>query len=116
MKIITLEEHFVLPEILNAWQRSPTAAEDGTDRFGRGVVGDRLADLGDRRLAEMDDEGVDVQVLSLNVPGVQNRRAVDAVPLARDANDLRRRICKLGCRLAFRDRAAAVATHLLRGV
>ena len=35
----------------------------------------------------MDDQGVDVQVLSLSTPGVQNLAAADAVTVAREANN-----------------------------
>jgi predicted TIM-barrel fold metal-dependent hydrolase len=48
----------------------------------------RLADLGDGRLTAMDHDGLDVQVLSLSAPGVQNLPADQAPTLARDANDL----------------------------
>jgi predicted TIM-barrel fold metal-dependent hydrolase len=36
----------------------------------------------------MDESGVDVQVLSLTTPGVQNLDPAEAIPLARDVNDL----------------------------
>ncbi len=52
-----------------------------------GDTRDRLADVGERRLAAMDAQGVDVQVLSLAPPGAQVPCVADAVALARDAND-----------------------------
>jgi hypothetical protein len=39
----------------------------------------RLRDAGAQRLADMDDQGVDVQVPSLTNPGVQNLPPKDAV-------------------------------------
>lgn len=87
MKLIALEEHFVLPELLDAWAALPTAHDDLTEQFSRGEYGEYLPDLSERRLRNMDDEGVDVQVLSVNAPGVQNLSRGDAVVLARSAND-----------------------------
>lgn len=47
----------------------------------------RLADFGDERLAGMAKAGLDVQVLSLSTPGVQNLASADAVALQTAAND-----------------------------
>ena len=64
MKLIAIEEHFLTPEIHAAWKNS-TLGTEGTDAFDeRPEIGDRLNDLGERRLASMDEAGVDVQVLS----------------------------------------------------
>lgn len=53
-----------------------------------GVTGERLADLGAGRLALMDEQGVDVQVLSLTTPGLHNLEPGPAVESARRVNDL----------------------------
>jgi predicted TIM-barrel fold metal-dependent hydrolase len=87
MKIIALEEHVVTPGVLEAWAQVPTATEDGVDHAGDGPLGQKLADIGDQRLCDMDDPGVDVQVLSVTTPGVQNLTSVDAPRVAREAND-----------------------------
>lgn len=86
LRIVGLEEHVVLPALLDAWARVgvPQIPELG---FGDGPPARRLRDVGDLRLSEMDDQGVDVQVLSLASPGVQNLAAADAVAVAREAND-----------------------------
>jgi uncharacterized protein len=87
MKIITLEEHIVTPGVLEAWSQVPTAKEDGVDHAGEGPLFQKLADIGEQRLRDMDDAGVDVQVLSVTTPGVQNLTAADAPGVAREAND-----------------------------
>lgn len=47
----------------------------------------RLQDLGERRIADMDASGIDMQVLSLTGPGVQVFDAATATALARSSND-----------------------------
>ncbi|ENN89345.1 hypothetical protein RHSP_00979 [Rhizobium freirei PRF 81] len=86
MKIIAIEEHVLPNEVKDAWNTIP-GADDGTLGLNPGVIGERLADLGEQRLALMDETGVDVQVLSLTTPGLNNlgRQGID---LARRANDL----------------------------
>ena len=87
MRIVGLEEHFVVPELLDAWSHLPDLDRAPIAGFGNDPLAQRLRDVGDRRLADMDDQGVDVQVLSLNTPGVQNLPPQTAVPVAREAND-----------------------------
>ena len=50
-------------------------------------VMDRLCDLGTKRLGEMDAAGIDMQVLSLSAPGVEQMEPADAIAMARDTND-----------------------------
>jgi 2,3-dihydroxybenzoate decarboxylase len=52
----------------------------------RNVV-ERLQDVGDRRLTDMDSVGIDHQVISLTAPGVQVFDAETATALATDYND-----------------------------
>ena len=47
----------------------------------------RLADIGDRRIADMDATGIDMQILSLTSPGVQIFDAATANSLATTTND-----------------------------
>ena len=87
MRIIALEEHFIAP-----WeeQNLPPGAHRGNDReklLGFDVVTE-LLNLGDSRLAAMDEAGIDVQVLSHNQPGCQALDAETAVPMAREVNNL----------------------------
>ena len=85
-RIVGLEEHVALPVLLDAWSRAgvPQIPQLG---YGDEPFARRLRDVGEGRLADMDDQGVDAQVLSLASPGVQNLPAADAVAVAREAND-----------------------------
>jgi len=87
MKIIALEEHVVPRIISDAWA-STADRQDISVTFNRHGYTERLEDLGAGRLAAMDDSGVDVQVLSLPAPAMQNFDASDAIPLSADFNDL----------------------------
>jgi predicted TIM-barrel fold metal-dependent hydrolase len=86
MKIVAVEEHVLPIEVARAWS-TLAGADDGTLSLNPGIIGDRLADLGKQRLALMDETGVDMQVLSLTTPGLNNlgREGID---LARRINDL----------------------------
>jgi predicted TIM-barrel fold metal-dependent hydrolase len=87
MRIIALEEHFILPR---EEQNLPPGAHRGNDReklLGFDVIAE-LLDLGKSRLAAMDAAGIDVQVLSHNQPGCQALDADAAIPVAREVNDL----------------------------
>ena len=76
MKIIGLEEHFVIPEVLHAWQALDPRWQDlAIKPSSEGDGGRRLLALGPERIAAMDEEGIDVQVLSCTAPGVQSLAA-----------------------------------------
>jgi len=53
-----------------------------------------LQDLGDLRLAHMDEFGIDRQLLLLTAPGVQVVRPGDGTVLAREANDIAAQACR----------------------
>jgi predicted TIM-barrel fold metal-dependent hydrolase len=86
MRTITLEEHFVSPGFL-AGPGKDFAAQL-RNRGPRGVrMGEQLQDIGDRRIAEMDAAGIDMQVLSLNSPGVEQAEAAEQLSIAVESND-----------------------------
>jgi 2,3-dihydroxybenzoate decarboxylase len=78
---IALEEHFAIPETLQE------AAGFITGDYWRELSA-RLLDIQDRRLREMDANGVEMMILSLNAPAVQAIPDVArAIEIARRAND-----------------------------
>jgi uncharacterized protein len=78
VRTIALEEHYATPEFL----RGP-----GRWLASRAGIVEPISDLGDGRIAAMDDAGVDVAVLSLAAPGVEQLDGPQAVRLARACND-----------------------------
>ena len=82
MKTIGTEEHFVTDEVVAAWSRLGFAArEDSRASVPPGEVGERLREVGERRIAAMDEAGLDVQVISLTSPGLHNLPADEATRL-----------------------------------
>src|ERR1700749_3363909 len=82
MRVITLEEHFwtdALTDPLTEANRSALAMP----RLG--ALADDLRDLGERRLADMDAAGIDVQVLSVAPPAAPVLEPGPAARLARAA-------------------------------
>jgi predicted TIM-barrel fold metal-dependent hydrolase len=89
MAFIAIEEHWNTPELAAAWESRPAGRRDDSLAFNE--MGDhraRLEDLGDGRIAHMDAQGIDIQVIALAPPATQGLPAADAVPLCRQANDL----------------------------
>jgi predicted TIM-barrel fold metal-dependent hydrolase len=88
MRTVGTEEHFVTGEVETAWSRLDAAARDDS-RGGSppGEVGERLREVGERRIAAMDEAGLDVQVLSLTSPGLHNLPARAATGLQVATND-----------------------------
>ncbi len=112
-KRIATEEAFVTQDVVRAY-RDLLARNGSTDIGFNSLMGyyltsqsertkavaARLEDLGERRLADMDATGIDLQILSLTSPGVQIfSDTPTAVALARAAND---------------ELAAAIAAHPTR--
>jgi predicted TIM-barrel fold metal-dependent hydrolase len=86
MRTITVEEHFITPSFLAGPGKDFMARFRDSGPAGKLIV-DRLTDLGDKRVAEMDAAGIDMQVVSLNAPGVEQGELDEAVACARDSND-----------------------------
>jgi 2,3-dihydroxybenzoate decarboxylase len=78
-QIIALEEHFWTPELRDATH--------GLDRESNPEFGRRLDDLGELRLREMDEAGIDFQIISHAAPAAQKSAPDKAVALARRANE-----------------------------
>ena len=106
MRTITLEEHFLTDQAINSTihlrDSDPTAAY-------RDLIQDKLLDLGDGRIADMDAAGIDLQVLSLAVCGVEELAPAAATELSRGINDR----LAAGTR-AYPDRLAGFATLALQ--
>src|SRR4029079_12044539 len=86
MRLITLEEHFATPAFFDGPARFvKERAEKIGDRYL--AVVERLRDVDAKRISEMDAAGIDMQVLSLSAPGVEQMEPTNAVAMARDTND-----------------------------
>jgi len=96
-RVIALEEHY--------WDREVAATFAPLDgvRGAPGIV-ERLNDVAELRIKEMDAAGIDLQVLSHGAPATQRLTGETAVALARGANDRLREIVR-----AHPDRFAAFA-------
>jgi 2,3-dihydroxybenzoate decarboxylase len=79
-KIIALEEHFWDPEVAKHFKVIAPEARNP-------AMLERLHDLGALRLKEMDEAGIDVQVLSHGAPATQRLEGELAVQVSRSAND-----------------------------
>ena len=75
-KVIALEEHFTSPGLRALRGEKDTPIQR------------KLDDLGELRIREMDEAGIDLQVISENNPATQNLDAETAVKLARASNDV----------------------------
>lgn len=86
-RVIALEEHY--------WDREVAATFGPGDSMRRapGIV-ERLFDYGELRIKEMDEAGIDFQVLSHGAPATQRGDAETAVRLSRGANDRLRDIVR----------------------
>ncbi|HEX5415200.1 MAG TPA: amidohydrolase family protein [Chloroflexota bacterium] len=82
MYTIALEEHFATEKLLDAPAQN---AQYDLRAFPPLVA--QLCDLGAGRIAAMEAAGIDVQVLSLTSPGVEQLEVADAIEVARDANE-----------------------------
>jgi predicted TIM-barrel fold metal-dependent hydrolase len=86
--LIGIEEHWILDDIDRAQQALPPGRRDDSlalNEHGDGAA--RLRDIDGGRVAAMDEQGVDLQVLSLAPPATQGLERADAVALSRAAND-----------------------------
>ena len=83
--VIAIEEHY--------WDAELAKTFVGVEAGRPGPQIDRLYDLGAVRLKEMDEAGIDVQVLSHGAPSTQKLTGDQAVPLTRAVNDRLAKVC-----------------------
>ncbi len=87
-KVIALEEHFATPLSLKSRGRWLNEASTNPSTAARSTkLVAQLLDLGEGRIAAMDEAGIDMQILSLTAPGVEQLDVTEAVSVARDANE-----------------------------
>src|SRR5580693_4261918 len=75
--VIAIEEHYYDTELVKHFGKiEPNAA-----------VVDRMFEIGEKRLKEMDEAGVDIQVLSHGAPSAQKLTGDDAIAVTQRVND-----------------------------
>jgi 5-carboxyvanillate decarboxylase len=97
---IATEEAWITPELLALYQKilkEGSSNDPGFEslwrNYGLGMsercinVRERMLDIGERRIGDMDAAGIDMQLLLLTTPGVQLFDAETAVALAAASND-----------------------------
>ncbi len=77
--VVALEEHY--------WDPDLVALFPGREGKRVSEVERRLLDMSELRLREMDEAGIDIQVLSHGAPGTQKLAAEPAIKMARQTND-----------------------------
>lgn len=96
---IATEEAFTTQSIIDETDKLIAAGdiEPGFAKIAGSILGDspgardvkrRLLDLGEGRIAQMDADGIDFALISINSPAVQVFEASRAVGLATEANDI----------------------------
>jgi predicted TIM-barrel fold metal-dependent hydrolase len=87
MRIITIEEHFATRRFFDGPGRDlKEQAEKFSSARALKLI-PQLCDLDEARLAEMDAAGIDMQIVSLTAPGVEQLEAAEAIALATETND-----------------------------
>ena len=89
MRVITLEDYFATPMFQEKFPQGNVPGHFLADRgryLGYDITAD-LLNLGDSRLAAMDAAGIDLQVVSLTMPGCEGFEGEMAIAMATDAND-----------------------------
>src|SRR5918995_6996363 len=93
MRTITLEEHYATEAFMEGPGRELKAQAEAARSHPQVVAGyekliELLCDLGEGRISAMDAAGIDMQVLSLTFPGVEQLEAAEAVAFAPETKDL----------------------------
>ena len=90
MRVVALEEHFTVPELVRRIDPGAIARRGFRPRTappGRPNPLEGLPEIGERRLRSMDESGISVQVLSNTGPGPDLVPGADGIALAREMND-----------------------------
>lgn len=102
MKKIDFEAHFYTPAYINALSQNqgyPRFVEDKQTKTRRlwyaeevgqpfsDMLLNHLLDSGEERLKKMDAVGIDIQMLSLSAPGIEQLDPVTGTALAKESND-----------------------------
>jgi predicted TIM-barrel fold metal-dependent hydrolase len=88
VNVIAIEEHWTTPELHEALGALPEDRRDASVALNE--MGDnleRLEDIGDGRIAAMDEQGIDVSIISLAPPATGPLDPATALSLSRDTND-----------------------------
>ncbi|MEH2155357.1 MAG: amidohydrolase family protein [Nostoc sp.] len=97
-KKIAIEEAFATPELFDEWRKlliNDAEKEPGFQKLYKPFLNspatkeirDRLTDVGASRIRDMDQYGIDMQILSITSPGVQVFSTDKAVDIAKKSND-----------------------------
>ena len=87
MRIIALEEHFAAPDLVARIDRSAIASRYAVGGASGWSPVEALIEVGAKRLADMDEAGVALQVISVNGPGADLLDATEGPAMARAYND-----------------------------
>jgi uncharacterized protein len=90
MRVVALEEHFIVPHLVKRIDPRSIAARGFRPRkLAPGAVNpmDLAHEIGSERIAAMDAAGITVQVLSNTGPGPDLVAGADGIALAREMND-----------------------------
>jgi hypothetical protein len=87
MRVVALEEHFAAPELVRRIDPDAIARHGFPPGFGAPLA-QQLSDIGEGRIADMDANGITVQVLSASGPGAYLLDGAEGVAFARDINDI----------------------------
>jgi predicted TIM-barrel fold metal-dependent hydrolase len=87
VRIITLEEHFATPRFFDGPGRDLKQQAEKFNNARAQKLIPQLCELGDKRIAEMDAADIDMQIVSLTAPGVEQLEPAEAAALASETND-----------------------------
>src|SRR5712691_4932249 len=90
MRVVTLEEHFIVPAVVQRIDKAAIARRGFKPRKlapGRANPMELLPEIGEKRFKSLDDAGITVQVLSNSGPGPDLVPGPDGIALAKEVND-----------------------------